>query len=139
MQPNIVLCDKIPDVPELLALYQDAGWSAYTARPEKLHLACQQSLKVITAWSGMQLVGLARAVGDGETILYVQDLLVHSSHRRNGIGRALLEMLLSEYPHVRQRVLLADRSEELAAFYHKVGFLSAEQAGTTAYVQLGRR
>ena len=139
MQPNIVLCDKIPDLPQLTALYQDAGWSAYTADPEKLLRACQQSLRVLTAWSGYQLVGLIRAVGDGETILYIQDLLVDSGHRRSGIGRALIELLMSEFPQVRQRVLLADHSEALSAFYQKVGFSPADQLQVNAYVQLNHR
>ena len=63
---------------QLLELYTDAGWIAYTSDPDRLERAVRQSQAVYTAWDGSRLAGLLRAVGDGETILYVQDLLVHT-------------------------------------------------------------
>ena len=73
---------RIPCREELLELYADAGWTAYTDHLDRLERGVAASLAVYTAWEGDALVGLLRAVGDGETILYLQDLLVRSSHRR---------------------------------------------------------
>ncbi len=64
------------DEAELLALYADAGWTNYTGRPEMLRAAYQNSLCVLAAYEGGRLAGVVRAVGDGASIVYVQDLLV---------------------------------------------------------------
>ena len=82
-----------PSREQLLELYADAGWAAYTREPDRLERAVRQSLAVYTAWDGERLVGLIRAVGDGETILYVQDILVLGRYQRQGIGRALVAAL----------------------------------------------
>ena len=90
----ITILDTIPSLEQLLTLYDSVGWSAYTCEPDRLERAVTSSLSVFTAWDGPHLAGLVRAVGDGETILYIQDLLVRPSYQRRGIGRHLLEIHL---------------------------------------------
>ena len=58
---------------DVLALYQAVGWNMYTRDPKKLERAIAQSLSVLGAHDGNRLVGLIRAVGDGETILFIQE------------------------------------------------------------------
>ena len=124
---------RIPCREELLELYADAGWTAYTDHLDRLERGVAASLAVYTAWEGDALVGLLRAVGDGETILYLQDLLVRSSHRRRGIGRELLERVTADYPQVRQKVLLTDAADRRALdFYRACGWTQAEELGGTA-------
>lgn len=124
---------RIPCRDDLLKLYADAGWTAYTDHLDRLERGVAHSLAVYTAWEGETLVGLLRAVGDGETILYLQDLLVRSSHRRRGIGRGLLERVTADYPQVRQKVLLTDAADRRALdFYRACGWRGAEELGCTA-------
>ena len=124
---------RIPCRDDLLKLYADAGWTAYTDHLDRLERGVSASLAVYTAWEGDALVGLLRAVGDGETILYLQDLLVRSSHRRRGIGRGLLERMTADYPQVRQKVLLTDAADRRALdFYRACGWRGAEELGCTA-------
>lgn len=127
--------NELPPSDQLLALYADAGWTAYTSDPERLIRAVERSLSVATAWENDQLVGLARAVGDGETILYIQDVLVHSSFHHGGVGTQLTAMLLRAYPEVRQVVLLTDDSPATLSFYSSLGFQPAADKGCTAFVQ----
>lgn len=112
---------------ELLDLYNSVGWYAYTTEPETLKRAIEQSLVVHTLWDHKKLIALIRAVGDGETILYIQDLLVHPEYQRRGYGKTLLETVVADYPHVRQKVLLTDDSTKTQAFYNATGF---EEVGT---------
>ena len=42
----------------------------------KLKNAINNSLKVLTAWDDEKLVGLIRVIGDGYTIIYIQDILI---------------------------------------------------------------
>ena len=124
---------RIPCRDDLLKLYADAGWTAYTDHLDRLERGVAHSLAVYTAWEGETLVGLLRAVGDGETILYLQDLLVRSSHRRRGIGRGLLQRMTADYPQVRQKVLLTDAADRRALdFYRACGWRGAEELGCTA-------
>lgn len=115
---------------ELLDLYNSVGWYAYTTEPDTLKRAVEQSLVVHTLWDQTKLVALIRAVGDGETILYIQDLLVHPDYQRRGHGKRLLEELIAVYPHVRQKMLLTDDSTKTQHFYEAVGFkeVSTQQA-----------
>lgn len=119
----------LPARGQLLELYADAGWTAYTGDPDRLERAVRQSQAVYTAWMDGRLAGLLRTVGDGETILYVQDILVLKAYQRQGIGRALLEKLLADYPQVRQKVLSTDDTEPALAFYRACGWLPVGELG----------
>ena len=120
---------------DVLALYQAVGWSMYTRDPKKLERAIAQSLSVLGAYDGDQLVGLIRAVGDGETILFIQDLLVLPSYQRQGIGRQLVNALMDQFPQVRQRVLLTDDQPQTRAFYENIGFVQGSKVGVIAFYQ----
>ena len=121
---------------ELLELYNDAGWKAYTSEPEKLAQAVGNSLYVLTARDGNKLIGLLRAVGDGLTIIYIQDILVLQSHKRRGIGSELLKMTLEKYTAVRQIVLLTDKKPETISFYEKAGLKSTDSLGLSSFIMI---
>jgi ribosomal protein S18 acetylase RimI-like enzyme len=121
---------------DLLKLYNDANWLAYTNNPDLLHQAISNSLYVLTAWENEQLVGLIRLVGDGLTIVYIQDILVMKSHKRRKIGTTLLQKALEKYKNVRQKVLLTDDNEETRGFYEALGFSSCDKGDLVAFVKL---
>lgn len=88
------------------------------------------------------LVGFLRAVSDGATIAYLQDVLVRRSHQRQGIGQALVDAFLDRYGHVRQRVLLTDDEPGQRAFNETLGFTrrSGRRGGPLrTFVDLGPR
>ncbi|EOB2763620.1 GNAT family N-acetyltransferase [Enterococcus hirae] len=116
--------EKKIDLDALFALYTAVGWSAYTKDIQQLAMGVQQSLKVITVWDEQQLIGLIRSVGDGETILYIQDLLVHPAYQNKGIGTQLIEKMVQAYPKVRQKVLLTENEQRTRRFYEKCQFQS---------------
>ena len=116
-------------------MYEDAGWTDYAKDLGKLMKAIEASLMVITAWHGENLVGLIRAVGDGVTILYIQDILVLKSYKRKGIGSSLLNRVLEHYKDVRQKVLLTDESEETRGFYEANGFTSCDKGSVVAFAR----
>lgn len=132
---------QLPAPQQVLALYETVGWSAYTSDPGALVRALANSDRVITATtSGGHLVGLARAISDGEVICYVQDIVVHPDHQQRGLGRALLDRLLGHYTHVRQRVLLTDADPAQHTFYAACGFTESRvhpSGPLHAFVRLG--
>lgn len=129
----VTITDQKPTMPEVLALYKSVGWSMYTRDPARLERALTHSLTVLSAYEGKQLVGLIRAVGDGETILFIQDLLVLPEYQRRGIGKQLIEALLARFPEVRQRVLLTDNDPKTRSFYKAAGFVESQQMGVIAF------
>ena len=128
--------EKMLSQADLLSLYNDANWLAYTNSPDLLQQAVSNSLYVLTAWENEQLVGLIRLVGDGLTIVYIQDILVMKSHKRRKIGSLLLQKALEKYGNVRQKVLLTDDNEETRGFYEALGFSSCDKGDLVAFVKL---
>jgi GNAT superfamily N-acetyltransferase len=118
-----------PTGPPLWALYESAGWVAYTRDPGVLDAAIVGSSHVATAWVGDQLVGLARAVSDGATICYLQDVLVDPGWRRAGVGRKLVARVLDRYAPLRQKVLLTDDEPAQQRFYESLGFTEIRRYG----------
>lgn len=118
---------------QLIALYDSVGWSAYTNEPERLFSAVAHSLTVISAWADEQLVGLIRAVGDGQTILYIQDILVMEAYQNKGIGYELMTKLLDMHPNVRQKVLLTEDEPDVRHFYEKCQFSSCDKGEAVAF------
>lgn len=101
----------LPEKDQVLALYEDAGWTAYTDEPDILMNAIENSLKVWTLWDGEKLIGLARTIGDGATICYLQDILILKAYQGQGLGSDLLKEVMKENQNIRQFVLLTDDAE----------------------------
>ena len=120
---------------EVMALYADAGWTNYTDRPDMLRAAYENSLCVLAAYEDGCLAGIVRAVGDGASIVYVQDLLVLEKFQRRGIGTRLMRELMHRCPEVYQLVLLTDDTVKTAAFYCSLGLSPAEDRGCRAFLK----
>lgn len=121
---------------ELKPLYESVGWTSYLRYPELLPTAYANSLKAFATFDGNRLVGIIRAVGDGVSILYIQDLLVHPEYQRRGIGRRLITEMLNAFPDVNQTVLLTDDSDATVRFYESVGFQQVQRAGCCSFIRL---
>ena len=133
---NIVYkSDLIPAIDKVIYLYNDAGWNSYTKDKEILEKAIKNSLKVWTVWDGSDLIGLARVVGDGVSIIYIQDILILTRYQGLGIGSRLLQMILDEYKSVRQILLLTDDSSKNIEFYKKNGLRDISDYNCLAFMK----
>lgn len=127
---------KTIDKKQLERLYTDVEWHAYTKNMNLLARAVKQSLEVVAAWDGEELVGLIRVVGDGLTIIYIQDILVLRPYQNQGIATRLLQEVLTQYQTVRQKVLLTEEAPDVRHFYEKNGFESCDQGSLVAFAKL---
>ncbi len=118
---------------DLSRLYTSVGWSSYTSNPDLLEKAFIHSLATITAWEHEQLIGLIRVVGDGYTIIYIQDILIHPDFQNQNVGTHLMSKILSKYKNVRQKVLLTDEAIDVRHFYEKFDFASCDRGKTVAF------
>lgn len=121
---------------ELLALYESVGWANYTARAEMLRAACENSLFILGAYDGGKLIGVLRAVGDGHSIVFVQDLLVSPAYQRRGVGTALLKAAMERCASVYQFELLTDDTEKTVSFYRSLGLTDAAALGCKAFLRI---
>lgn len=122
---------------EILPLYQAVGWGSYYEHPEMLQKAWEGSLCILGAYEGDTLVGVIRAVGDGHSIVFIQDLLVRPEYQRRGIGTRLVEALLERYAHVYQIQLTTDDEPKTVAFYRSLGFRPIQELGCCGFCRLG--
>ena len=127
---------KIYNEPEILGLYEAVGWTAYTSRPEALRRGFEHSLLILAAYEADRLLGLIRIVGDGHTIVFVQDILVLPEYQRKGIGSALLQAVLDRYRHVRQIELATDDTPKTAGFYRSMGFREMSEIGCRGFMKV---
>ena len=123
------------DFAAVLDLYNSVGWSNYTNHPQRLEQAFHQSLFVMAAYDDDEkLVGLIRAVGDGLTIVFIQDLLVYPHYQRQGIGRCLLQQTLERFKDVYQIQLATEQSDKNLTFYQELGFRQQEDFDCTGMI-----
>lgn len=127
--------DKEYKLGQLEKLYNDVEWYAYTNDLDVLQQAISQSLEVISAWNGDELVALIRVVGDGLTIIYIQDILVLNAYQNQGIATLLMQQILEKYKHVRQKVLLTEEAPDVRRFYEKNGFESCDKGSLVAFAR----
>jgi len=129
--------DEVVPIKELTELYESVGWHAYADDPDSLARAIDRSDYVVTARNGEgALVGLARCLTDDVHVLYLQDVLIRPDHQRQGIGGILVSRCVSQFDHVRQKVLMTDDRPELRRFYESLGFVEPGELGLSNFVQI---
>jgi ribosomal protein S18 acetylase RimI-like enzyme len=89
----------------------------------------------LAAYQNEELLGIIRVVGDGFTIVFVQDILVFPQKQRQGVGTALLKAVLAKYPDVRQIELITDNTPKTVAFYKSLGFYEFSEIGCCGFMR----
>ena len=120
---HIQFCDcksKI-DFNQLQALFDLGSFWAQDRSLEDLNVAITNSKPVISVWDGEQLIGFARATSDGIYRAIIWDVVIHPEYRGAGLGRKLVETVLS-HPHMNrvERVYLLTTHQQ--QFYEQIGF-----------------
>lgn len=120
---------------EIFPLYEAVGWTNYTTNPTMLQNALEHSLFILTARDEEgKLIGFLRAVGDGYSILYIQDIIVLPEYQRQGIGTQLLRQTLEYFNEVYQIILTTDSELKTIAFYESNGFTALSKYGCTSFM-----
>lgn len=118
------------DIQQLQRLFELTAFWARERKVEDLAIAIANSDPVITVWEGERLIGLARATSDGIYRATIWDVIIHPEYQGVGLGRKLVETLLS-HPRMNrvERVYLMTTHQQ--RFYERIGF---EENSTTTMV-----
>ncbi len=108
------------DVKDIERLFLSVNWDS-GKYPEKLVRALHNSSHVVSAWDNDRLVGLVRALDDGETVAFLHYLLVDPEYQGFHIGDELMKRILSFFnEHLYIKIMPSD--PKTMAFYEKYGF-----------------
>ncbi|HDS63926.1 MAG TPA: GNAT family N-acetyltransferase [Methanofollis liminatans] len=114
------------DADEIVALYRAGGWWQEAWTPEGIAPLIAGSFCFIVATEGERAVGMGRAISDGCSDAYLQDIVVLPACRGKGIGAAILEALVA---FCRERGLTwigLIAQPGTAPFYEREGFAVME-------------
>ena len=103
-----------------------AKWGPRVDDPQLFKRVVFRSQISLVAVEHREVVGFLRAITDGIFNGYLSMLVVKESHRRRGIGAALVKSAMGEDPSMTW-VLRAGR-DGVAGFYEKIGFVQSEAA-----------
>ena len=124
------------DLDTILDLYSSVGWTNYTDDPEMLKKAFENSLLTLGAYDGDKLVGVIRTVGDGYSIVFIQDILVFPEYQRRGIGTRLIREIMDRFSEVYQLQLMTDNTPKTISFYQSVGFVKGDDMDCCAFTRM---
>ena len=126
-------------IDDVLHLYQAVGWTNYTNQPQMLEQSLAHSLAIYVARDGEKIVGLVRLVGDGFSLVFVQDLIVLPSYQRQGIGSDLMKEALGDFKDVYQVQLATEQTEKTLGFYRSLGFETLSTYDCTGMIWVDRK
>jgi len=119
---TIAIIEQLPTPDDYNRLRAAVGWGVYDR--ELVERALPTSLYGVCAYESDELVGMARVIGDGGMVYYIQDVIVLPGHQRQGIGTTLMDKIMTWVrAHASRNTivgLMAAAGKE--PFYEKYGF-----------------
>jgi len=117
------------EISQITDLYRSENWWKQEGdNPEMVRLIIAGSHCFLLVRYEGRIIGMGRAVSDGASDAYLQDVTVMDSFRGQGIGTRIVETLISrlEKDGIRWIGLIAERGSH--PFYEHLGFSVMENA-----------
>jgi spermidine synthase len=96
MDCAIRIVKAVPEA-DFTALYRDAGWWEENFSPDFIAPLVAGSTAVAAAFTpDGRMIGMGRALSDGTSDAYIQDVVVLREFRRQGIGADIIRALIGE-------------------------------------------
>lgn len=115
------------DPADVLRLYAGPGWWEPGDDPGSVPKLLAGSFRVAAAFDGGRLVGMARAISDGASDAYIQDVVVEPEHRGRGIGAELVRLLVAELRRAGVSWIGLVGAPGTEGFYRRLGFAPLEE------------
>ncbi len=105
---------------ELHQLFQQTDW-ANSRSPLDIQLMLDRSQITLGVWDEDQLIAFARVITDDMFRALIDDVVVDSACRHQGIASQMLQRILKRLEHIEQVML--DCGPDIASFYEQFGFM----------------
>jgi aralkylamine N-acetyltransferase len=115
---------KTADIDAVVALYQDAGWweDNYVAE-EFIPQVVKQSCCFVGAFlPDGSMIGMGRAIADGISDAYIQDIAVLTAYRKHGIGSMIIRHIITHLRELDIDWIGLIGEPGTGSFYRKLGF-----------------
>jgi GNAT superfamily N-acetyltransferase len=85
------------DEKEIASLYRSGGWWKEEYAADELRYLIRGSFLFAVAvdTSTGRAVGMGRAISDGVSDAYIQDVVVHKAYQKGGVGRKIISALVT--------------------------------------------
>ncbi len=113
---------KQADLDELVALYKGAGWWEETDDFSFLDKLVKNTFCFIGAFNNGKMVGMGRAISDGVSDAYIQDVTVLPEYRNKGIGGAIIKELVNYLKENKLSWIGLVGEPGTQSFYERLGF-----------------
>ncbi len=112
----------------IITIYRAHGWWTPSDKTALLKKIIKGSHCFALAERGGRVIGIGRAISDGVSDAYIQDMAVLEAERGSGAGGAILEALLKSLKKdgIKWVGLIAQDNSEY--FYRNVGFKALKKA-----------
>lgn len=112
----------------IITIYRTHGWWKPSDKPALLKRIIKGSHCFAVAERGGRVIGIGRAISDGVSDAYIQDMAVLKTERGSGAGGAILKALMERLRRdgVNWVGLIAQDNSEY--FYRKGGFRTLKKA-----------
>lgn len=118
-----VYTENLPDKEQFEELFLTTGWNnSYQLSADDLMKAVENSWYCYSAYDANQLVGFGRVICDGVVHALIIDLIVHPDYQQLGLGKKILNQLVTKCKEHRVRDIQLFSAKNKAAFYKKCGF-----------------
>lgn len=92
---RLVVTDSVK-TEAVVDLYMDAGWWEEGWSEDVIPAMVKNSFRFVALFAGNELVGMGRALSDGVSDAYIQDIVVRTDYRGQGWGGKIVNLLVSE-------------------------------------------
>ncbi len=76
----------------VINVFKSSGIVRPVEDPKRIQAMLDNSNLIISAWDGLELIGIARSVTDYNYCCYLSDLAVSKDYQKSGIGKKLIEL-----------------------------------------------
>ena len=119
---EVLVVEQLPSAAQYNRLRAAVGWGVY--EEGVIEQSLPNTLYSLCAFVDGDLVGMARIIGDGGMVYYIQDVIVLPAYQRQGIGAQMMDRVMdyicAHASHNTIIGLMAAWGKE--PFYEKYGF-----------------
>ena len=109
---------------QVIEVFKSSGINRPVDDVKRIKGMIENSNLIITAWDGIELIGIARSLTDFHYCCYMSDLAVKKEYQKTGIGKSLIEITQDTIGE--QTMLLLLSATPALEYYPKVGFEKVE-------------